>query len=276
MSEILQAIILGIVQGLTEFLPISSSGHLVVLPLLLGWDGVVNSLIFDVSLHLGTALAVVGFFFRDWVKIFSGFLKAASGDRSKLLDNQQARLFLFLVVGSIPAALAGLVFKGFIETSLRSTLIVGLMLVSFGILLTYVDTVSKKTRKFGDMKWVDAVLIGIAQAVSLIPGVSRSGVTITAARLQSLDRESSVRFSFLLSAPAILGAGVLTLKDLLQVGAGQSPTIFWAGFISAAVSGWIAIKFLLSFVQKNNFNIFVWYRVVFGAFLILTALMGKN
>ncbi|OGY25347.1 MAG: hypothetical protein A2Z24_00735 [Candidatus Woykebacteria bacterium RBG_16_44_10] len=283
MTSFLQAAILGIVQGLSEFLPISSSGHLIVIPKLFGWQGVVDSLSFDVALHAGSTAAVVGFFWQDWVKMVSSFLKSIGGGKEKVLSDSNSKLLLLLVFGSIPAALVGFLFQDFIETNVRSALLVGAMLVIFGLVLWGVDKISGQKRKLDDIGWWDTLLVGVAQAVALIPGVSRSGVTITAARWASLNRESAVRFSFLLSTPAIVGATLLTFKDYLPAmqgialqaglkdGSENGFSVLFVGFITAAISGWLAIKFLLSFVQKHNFNIFVTYRIAFGLFLIIWA-----
>ncbi|OGY21724.1 MAG: undecaprenyl-diphosphatase UppP [Candidatus Woykebacteria bacterium GWA1_44_8] len=275
MQEIIVAAFLGIVQGLTEFLPISSSGHLIVLPKLFGWQGVVDSLSFDVALHTGSTVAVVGFFWRDWLGMIGSFLKSAGGGKNKVLADPSSRLLLLLILGSIPAAAAGLLFQDFIETNVRSVLLVGSMLIIFGFVLWWVDKVGEQKRSFKNVGWWDALLVGVAQAISLIPGVSRSGITITAARGASLNREAAVRFSFLLSTPAIVGATALTFKDYVEIGSGNNFDIFLIGFVSAAISGWLAIKFLLAFVQKHNFNIFVIYRVIFGLFLILWAIKGS-
>jgi len=273
MEQIFPAFILGIVQGLTEFLPVSSSGHLIVLPKLFGWTGVVDSLEFDVALHLGTSIAVIGFFWRDWLNIFSSFFKYAFTDTKKLLEDPSAKLLLLILVGSIPAAVVGLSFRDFFETSVRSSLLVGSNLVIFGILLWLVDKAAKN-RELKQLKFKDAVIVGIAQAASLIPGVSRSGITITAARSQRINRESAVRFSFLLSTPTIIGAALLTFRDFWDVGFTNHQDVFLIGFVSAAISGWFAIKFLLAFVRKSGFTPFVIYRVLLGIFLILTALIS--
>lgn len=288
MANLFQSVVLGMIQGLSEFLPISSSGHLIVIPKLFGWQGVVDSLSFDVALHAGSTVAVVGFFWRDWLGMARSFLKSVGGGKNKVLADQNSKLLLLLVFGSIPAAVVGFLFQDFIETNVRSALLVGITLVVFGVILWWVDKVSEQKRKLENVSWWDALLVGVAQAVALIPGVSRSGVTITAARWASLNRESAVRFSFLLSTPAIVGAALLTFKDYLpamqgialqaglKAGSGNEFDIFLIGFIAAAISGWLAIKFLLAFVQKHNFDIFVVYRLVFGAFLILWALGGHS
>jgi len=272
MEQAFAALILGIVQGLTEFLPISSSGHLVVLPQIFGWGGVVGSLEFDVALHLGSTLAVVGFFWKDWVSVFRHFVGAAIDGQQKIMSDPKSRLLVLIIAGSIPAGLVGFVFKDFIETSVRSSLLVGFNLVFFGLLLWYVDRFAHK-RGIETVGWKDAVVVGVAQAVSLIPGVSRSGITISAARSQKLKREDAVRFSFLLSTPAIIGAGLLTFKDLVEIGFTQRlGSIFLVGFLAAALSGWLTIKFLLNFVKNRGFTVFVIYRILLGVFLIAWAL----
>jgi len=194
MEQIFPAAFLGVIQGLTEFLPISSSGHLIVLPELFGWYGLIDSLSFDVALHLGTSLAVVGFFWRDWLRILGKFFSLLATNRKNLLANADSKLLLLLVVGTIPAAVVGFLFQDFIETNVRSMLLVGVMLVSFGLILWWVDKEADQKRKFGQVGWWDALLVGAAQAISLIPGVSRSGITITAARGLKLEREAAVRF----------------------------------------------------------------------------------
>src|SRR4030042_411645 len=181
MQEIIVAAFLGIVQGVTEFLPISSSGHLIVLPKLFGWQGVVDSLSFDVALHAGSTVAVVGFFWRDWVKMISSFLKSIGDGKDKVLSDPNSKLLLLLVFGSVPAAVVGFLFQDFIETNVRSALLVGITLVVFGLILWWVDKVSEQKRKLENVSWWDALLVGVAQAVALIPGVRRSGGPITAA-----------------------------------------------------------------------------------------------
>lgn len=274
MEEMLIAAFLGIVQGLTEFLPISSSGHLIVLPALFGWKGLVDTLSFDVALHLGTSLAVVGFFWRDWSQIFGKFFKLFFTKPKNLLTDPDSKLLVLLVAGSLPAAIVGFLFQDFIETNVRSALLVGTSLIIFGIILWWVDKVGSQKRKLADVGWKDALLVGTAQAISLIPGVSRSGITVTAARGLNLERVAAVRFSFLLSTPAIVGAATLAFKDYLAAGSSDNFSIFFVGFVAAAISGWLAIKFLLSFVQKNNFLPFVIYRIIFGALLIIWFLIA--
>jgi undecaprenyl-diphosphatase len=265
MGEIFQAAILGIVQGLTEFLPISSSGHLIFLPDLFGWEGIVDTLEFDVALHVGTTIAVVWFFWADWVRIIGSFLKNLGKNITSDFDS---RLFLMILVGSVPAAIVGLGFKDFIEGKTREPLLVATTLFIFALVLFLADKFGSKKKMFKQIGWAEAIFVGLAQAVSLIPGVSRSGVTISAGLFRGLGREAAARFSFLLSTPAIIGAAALSVKDLFGSSSDGNLSIFIVGTVSAAIVGWLAIKFLLKFVAKNNFNIFVWYRIVLAVGLI--------
>ena len=269
--DLFHALILGIVQGLTEFLPVSSSGHLIIIPKIFHWGGIVDTLSFDVSLHLGTATALIIFFWKDWIRLTLHFFDKRFKDRKNILKDPDSKLFLLLIVGSVPAGLIGFLFQNFIEENVRSTLLIGVTLIVFGFLLWYFDKIAKNKENLKQINFKDAVIIGVAQAIALIPGVSRSGVTITAARAMNIDRESAVRFSFLLSAPAVLGAGLLTSRKLLKEGFG-SPFIFLVGFLAAVVSGIFAIKLLLYLAKKDNFNIFVIYRLLLGAFLIVYSL----
>lgn len=272
LTNILISLVLGIVQGFSEFLPISSSGHLIVLPKLFGWEGVVDTLSFDVSLHLGTTLALVAFFWRDWMSIISAFLVSVVKERERIFTDENSKLFLLIILGSIPAAIIGLLFKDFIEEGTRNTLLVAGNLIIFGLLLFIVDRSVEQKKSIDKIGFWDSLLVGVGQAISLLPGVSRSGITITAGRLRKLDRESAVKFSFLLSTPAIVGAAALTFKDLIEVGNAGNEAIFISGFLASAVSGWIAIKFLLSFVRKRSLSIFVIYRIILGIFLIVWSL----
>ena len=266
--EAIQALILGIVQGLTEFFPISSSGHLIIIPKVFQWKGVVDSLSFDVALHLGTAFALIIFFWKDWIKLTLSFTEKLFTDRSNLIENENSRLFIFLFFASFPAGIVGFLLQDFIEQNFRSTLLVGITLIFFGILLWYLDKKGKTNKNIKTMRLPDAILIGIAQAVALIPGVSRSGVTITIARALNIDRESAVRFSFLLSTPAIIGAGLVSSRKIFNSGI-DNLSIFSIGFIAAMVSGLFAIKVLLYLAKRQDFNLFVIYRFLLGTFLIL-------
>jgi undecaprenyl-diphosphatase len=266
MIEILQAVILGFVQGLTEFLPISSSGHLIIFPKIFGWSGALDSLEFDVALHVGTTVAVIWFFWADWVRMATSFLKNLGRSVTREFDS---KLFLMILVGSIPAAIVGLGFKDFIEKNTREPLLVAAALLVFALVLLLADKIGSKRREFKQIGWAEAILIGAAQAISLIPGVSRSGITISAGLFRGLNRQAATRFSFLLSTPAIVGAALLSIKDLTATSSEASLAVFVLGTVSAALVGWLAIKFLLQFVAKNSFNIFVWYRIALAIGLVI-------
>lgn len=255
-----EAIVLGIVQGLGEFLPISSSAHLVLTPWLFGWHD--PGLAFDVALHLGTLVAVAAYFWRDWLNLAQNGLKGAK--------NREGRLFWYLVAATIPGALAGLALERYAETVFRAPLLVGTMLILMGIVLYAADHLGRRKRGIWQVGWRDALLIGVSQAFAIIPGVSRSGATISAARFLGLEREAATRFSFLLSTPIVLGAGVFSVKD---ISAGDLTLAFWAGIAASAVTGFAAIAFLLRFVITKNFNIFVWYRGILGLVVIALALL---
>ncbi len=269
MDEIFQAIILGIVQGASEFLPISSSGHLILVPYIFNWHGIVDSLSFDVALHIGTTVAVIAYFWKDWVELITAFFKALPRGLSGILSDFKAKFFLILIIGSVPAALIGFVFQDFIEKNVRQPLLVAGFLIGFSLVLFLADRVGKGNRDQKKVGFIDGLIVGLAQSVSLLPGVSRSGITITSGLFRNMDRETATRFSFLLSTPIIVGAGALKLKDIFQgsVAAG-SQAVFLTGFIAAAISGWFAIKFLLKFVQTNNFTVFVIYRLLVGFAII--------
>lgn len=270
MNEIFQAIVLGIVQGASEFLPISSSGHLVLVPYLLNWHGVVDSLSFDVALHIGTTVAVAVFFYKDWLELITAFFTALPRGFVGIRANFKARFFLLLIIGSLPAAVLGLLFQDFIENKLREPSLIAILLIIFGLVLFYVDRLARKNRDENSIGLVDSILVGLAQALALFPGVSRSGATITVGLFRGLDRRTATRFSFLLSTPIILGAGLVKVKDIVQGSViNGSQLVFLIGLLSAAISGWVAIKLLLKFVQSNNFTIFVVYRLIVGAAVLL-------
>ncbi len=251
MEEIFKALILGIIQGITEFLPISSTAHLVIIPWVFGWSGAIDSLSFDIAVHLGTLFSLLYCFWRDWMNIFFKDLKMLS----------------YLIIGSIPAGLAGVVLHDFIETSLRNPLIIVFTLVFVGILMLISEKVGKKIRK--NVKFSDAFIIGIAQAFALIPGVSRSGITITAGLFRGLDRAYAAKFSFLLSTPAIAGAGFLDFYKSMKMGLSHDYNLFLIGFVSAAITGVVAIKFLLNFLRKYPLHLFIYYRWILAGVIFL-------
>lgn len=276
MNQLFQALVLGIVQGFTEFLPISSTGHLIVVPWLLNWKGLVDSLAFDLALHVGTTIAVIGYFFQDWLRFTFAFLHQVPKGWKSVWHDTEARLFSFLVIASVPAGVVGVILDKLAEEKLRSPFLIGITMVLFAFVLLWADSLRFSKKELKSVNLADSIFIGVSQVIALIPGISRSGSTITGGLIRGLDRETAARFSFLLSAPVILGAALFKFKDVVKEGGfGGNTDIFLVGLIAATISGWVAIKFLLSFVQKNNFKPFVIYRIVVGVFILLLALNRK-
>lgn len=255
---LIQSVIYGVVQGVAEFLPISSSAHLVALPKIFGWTD--PGLSFDVALHLGTLLAIVIYFFKDWIElIYSGFKRPKS---------QNGKLFWYIVIASIPGAIIGKLFEKQAESSFRNLALIGAMLIIMGIVLYIADKGSKRSNvgieKIGFKR---SFIVGLSQALAIIPGVSRSGITMTAGLFTGLNKETAARYSFLLSTPLVFGAGILKLKDLSTVPAGGTTNII-VGILTSAVVGYISIKFLLNYLKNKGFGIFAIYRFVIGASFI--------
>lgn len=259
--SIFQAIILGIVQGLTEFLPISSSGHLVLVPWIFRWQD--PGLGFDVVLHWGTLVAVLWIFWGDYWVYVLGFFKALTKISSKSPLVLEEKMAMFLFIGSLPGALFGYLLEKQAETVFRSPIIIAGTMAVFGLVLWQVDKISKRIFEMGNLNWQKSLFIGLAQAVAIIPGVSRSGATMTAGLLTGLNRKAAAKFSFLLSGPIIFGAGLVALKDLSGIN-----FALVAGFFASVVSGVLAIKFLLRYLETHNFNIFVWYRYALALLII--------
>lgn len=249
-----QAIMMGIIQGIGEFLPISSSGHLVLAPWLFDWE--VPGLTFDVALHMGTLIAVLAYFWRDWIDLFNAALTGR--------DKEKRKIFWFLVIASIPAVIVGLSLKDILENVFRSPLVIGIMLIVFAVLLYLADS-KKQIRRLDSMTAGDAIIIGIAQAIALIPGVSRAGITMTAARWFSFTREEAARFSFLLSTPVIFGAGVIELSgaNLAEI---NFPFIL--GVVVSGIVGLLSISLILKFLRTYSFKVFVAYRIILGSIII--------
>lgn len=241
----LESIVLGIVQGITEFFPISSTAHLVVMPWFLGWGGDLNTLTFDVALHGGTLVSLFICFWDD--------LKGMLGENRRLL--------FLIAVGTLPAVLGGLSLHDYIEGEFRSPMIIAIMLVVFGGVM-YFSERFRKERAIEGLSYLDALLIGTAQAVALVPGVSRSGVTISAGLMRGMQRPEALRFSFLLSIPAVAGATLLEGGKLLKSPMQYDLSLFAVGFAASLVSGVIAIKFLLKYLRRHTMNVFVCYRLV--------------
>jgi len=248
---ITQAVILGIIQGLTEFFPVSSTAHLIIVPWFFGWVGDVNTLSFDVALHAGTLTALLFSFWKDWLEIFT----------------KKRRLLGLIILASIPAGIAGLYLNDIIEKTLRNPFLISLMLVAVGLVMLAAER-SEKRKTMDKTDFVDAFIIGIAQAVAIIPGVSRSGITISAGLFKGLKREAAARFSFLISTPIIAGATLLHLKKFLTTWELHDFHLFTAGFISSSITGFFAIIFLLSFLKKYPLNLFVYYRFILAVVII--------
>jgi len=264
-ASMIQAIILGIVQGLTEFLPISSTAHLILVPWLFGWQD--PGLAFDVILHLGTLTGIIAFFWRDFYRMFCGMIFRSKNTIHA--HNVDGKIGWYIVIGTVPAGLAGLLFKDRIETVLRSPSIIALTLILFALLLWWAERGGRKKRDLAQMNILDTIIIGLAQAFALIPGVSRSGITMTAGLFRDLERATAARFAFLLSAPIILAGGLLSFLDVYKIGFSQG--MLWpsfGGFIASAVSGFLAIKYLLIFLSRQKVNIFVYYRILLGIFIL--------
>ena len=262
---IAQAIILGIVQGLTEFLPVSSSGHLNVFPWLFNWGMMPDS--FDVALHLGTLLALGIYFFKDWISLINGGYRAAI----KKEKSTEGKIFWYLVAGTIPAGILSLVLDKISEKIVGDNLKIEMLLISIalivmGILLYVVDKRSKSSVKYENISLKQAVIIALSQAIAAaFPGTSRSGITMTFARMLNVDRESSARFSFMLAAPITLAAVLVKVKDFVFDGA------FLAGVIASFLVGLLCIKYLLKYLKNGSFKGFAIYRIVFG--LVILALL---
>jgi len=264
---VFQALVLGIVQGLGEFLPISSSAHLVLTPWVFGWPD--PGLAFDVALHVGTLVAVLWYFRAEWVKLTqSGFALL----RTRRADTEEKRRLLYIVVATIPAAIAGVLLEDYAESTFRSPTLIALTLIVMGIVLWAVDRYAPRDRPLDNMRIRDAVLIGLAQIFALVPGVSRSGSTMTAARGLRFDRQSAAVFSFLMSMPITAAAAVLKAPTLLR--ADDRVTLI-VGIVAAAASGWLAIAVLLRYVSRHSYGLFAVYRVLLGAaVLALVAARG--
>lgn len=268
-----QAVILALVQGLTEFLPVSSSAHLDLFPWLLGWED--PGLSFDIALHLGTLVAVLLYFCRDWLRLLAhGFGLRSGGDPD--LD-ANPKLLWWMAAATVPAVIAGLLLHHAAETTLRQPLIYGSTLIGVALLMLWAEYAARQDKGIRHVGLWDAIYIGVAQAVALIPGVSRSGITITAGLSRGYDRASAARFSFLLSTPAIAGAALLTAYKLHKAG-GIPPrmhTAFVVGLLVSALSGTLVVAFLMRFLRRNTMRIFVLYRVVLGILIIALALFRQ-
>lgn len=262
----LHALVLGMVQGLTEVLPISSSAHLILIPKLLKWTE--SGLVFDVALHVGTFIALSLYFWRDIFDLIYNFISSLSGKGFQTAGN---RLPWYIIIATIPAVIVGKRFEEPIEEIFRhSPSIICSVLIGFGLLLAFADTTGAKRWKLDRITLKSALVVGLAQCLALIPGVSRSGITITAALLLGYNRETSARFSFLLSLPIVFGAALLKVGHLLKTGipSGEATPLL-IGIASSAFFGYLSVLFLLKIVQRYSLYPFVWYRLVAGVVFLL-------
>jgi undecaprenyl-diphosphatase len=280
--DLFHALILGIVQGLTEFLPISSSAHLLIVPWLFGWtEESLTSVQFDVALHLGTVLAVLSYFAADWRRLIAAFFRSVAERR--IGDDPDRRLVWLIGIASIPAGLVGVLFDeprealfhdaGGVATAMT---IIAIMMIVMGALLLLAERISNHTIDLTHIRAPQALGVGLAQALALIPGVSRSGATITAGLFFGLRRDTAARFSFLLSTPAVIGAGLKKAYDVMQAGGIPQDQIggFIIGFVAAAISGFLCIAFLLRYLQRNTTAPFIWYRFMVGILLLVLVFIG--
>lgn len=266
---IFQAIILGIVQGLTEFLPVSSSAHLVLVPHFLGWH-IADAFIFpfNVLVQLGTLLAVVVYFWQDLIDIARGFIGGLL--KPGLRQTQSFRLGMAIILGTIPAGLAGLLLKDAVEEAFKSAYMTAGFLLVTAALLIISEKIGQRNRSLSHMRWADALLVGLGQALAIFPGVSRSGATIASGLARNFDRKSAARFSFLLSIPIFIAAGTMSITDLFDLpDLAEFLPVVAAGFISAAIVGYLSIKWLLGYVARHSMLSFAWYCLALSAFTFI-------
>jgi undecaprenyl-diphosphatase len=274
-QDIIEAIVLGVVQGLTEFLPISSTGHLVLTSDLLGIDEDKFGLQFDAAIHLGTLAAVLIYFRVIIVELITSWL--ASINARDWQHSAKSKLAWLLILGTIPAGLAGLALEDYVSNQLRDPIIVGVMLIIFCVPLVLAEQYGRRVRDVDSATPVDALLIGTAQAIALIPGVSRSGITISTAMFDGFKRDEAATFAFLLSAPIIAAAGGKQVFDLIR-GKGDDVSagfeVYVVGLITAGLVGYAAVAFLLRFLRTNTLMPFVYYRVVLGVLVLALVAAG--
>lgn len=258
----MQAFILALVQGITEFLPVSSSAHLILFPVLMGWPD--QGLTFDIAVHLGTLMAVIAYFRRDIGACITGWFGSLAGKKS-----DGGRLAWHIIVGTVPIIIAGLFFGDAVETHLRGPVVIAIATIVFGIALLLADHYGKRRLNINHMTWITALVIGCFQALAMIPGTSRSGITMTAALLLGMTREASARFSFLLAVPTIAIAGLWKAKDLIGGDVDVDFVALGVGVVVSAVSAFICIHFFLKAIERLGSVPFVIYRLLLGAYLLM-------
>lgn len=261
--EKLEPVILGIIQGITEFLPISSTAHLILTPWVFEWGA--NNLPFDVSLHIGSLIAIYYYFRRDWYLIISNFFSCIQ--KGSFSENTYGLLGINLIIATIPAAVAGLLFEEYAAGILRSPVIVASFLIFFGLLLYVSDRKTTNSKSVNDLNLTDAIIFGVFQALAIMPGVSRSGITITGGLLRNYRRDEAARFTFILGAPIITGAVILQLRHLSISDFLEQGILY--GVISSTIVSFLVIKYLLRYLQSRTYSVFVVYRVLLGIFIIL-------
>ena len=268
-----QVVILAIVQGLTEFLPISSTAHLYLTSWLLGWQA--EELSFDIALHIGTLLAVLIYFFRDWVQIIAQGLGIDYGNDKELGQNR--KLLWLLVLATFPVGICGLLFHEQAEGAWRNPFVMSVMLIGVGIVMWIADSRAGNSRDLGTMSLGDAAVVGAAQALAIVPGTSRSGITITAGLFRGLDRHSAARFSFLLSTPAIGAAAAKAVYDLIKHGGTAAVTSpqFLVGLLVSTLTGCLVIGWFMCYLRDGSLKLFIYYRIVFGIIVLALALIRR-
>ena len=267
----IQAIILGSVQGITEFLPISSSGHLVLIPYFFGWD--IQSVVFDIAVHFGTACAVLIYFYRDWLNM----VLATQNDAKDYLTGKtltwnslrpSSRLLLTIIVVTIPVGLLGMIFEEAAEDYFRSAQKVAVMLILISLYMWYAEFVSMKNQFGRKLNFVDSMIVSLSQLVALIPGSSRSGMTISTGLIRGYERTEVAKFSFLLATPLIVAATLLHLGDILSLNSGELAN-FILGLVTSFAFGYASIAFLIKYLQNNSLKIFIWYRILVGVLVLI-------
>jgi undecaprenyl-diphosphatase len=270
--ELYQVIVLAVIQGITEFLPVSSHAHLILAPMLFGWKD--PGLAFDIALHAGTLAAVLLFFFRDWLQVIAQGLGVSYGSDPELKRNRM--LLWYLAVGSIPAAIIGFIFKEQAE-EWKNPLVIGGMMIGIGLLMWLAERVGSERKNIAAITFPDSMMIGAAQALAVVPGVSRSGVTIAAALFRDIDRPSAARFSFLLATPIIAGAAGSALHHVMKQGGvpADMKVPFAVGIAVSAAVGCVVIAYFLKYLRRHTLRVFIYYRLIFGIIIIALALFRR-
>jgi undecaprenyl-diphosphatase len=270
--ELYQVIVLAVIQGITEFLPVSSHAHLILAPMLLGWKD--PGLTFDIALHAGTLAAVLLFFFRDWLQVIAQGFGISYGSDPQLKQNRM--LLWYLVVGSIPAGIIGFIFKEQAE-EWKNPFVIGAMMIGIGLLMWLAERVGSGKKNMAVITFPDSVAVGAAQALAVVPGVSRSGVTIAAALFRGIDRPAAARFSFLLATPVIAGAAASAALHVMKQGGlpAEMKVPFAVGIAVSAAVGCLAIAFLLKYLERHTLRAFIYYRLIFGIIVIALAFFRR-